>query len=155
MTGDRTVWYKSNPRTLDAKQNFVNRLSITISISLSIQFIKMLITSRFSFLTKYFQHRDRKKELKLGKNYILCFCFDNLNIRISCNSNFEHNRLENNRSVREKSFKKQHGVNQQQEKVSSLTKRTEISLTSLKDTELCFQNKVIFSSFCILCFYVS
>ena len=36
----------------------------------------------------------------------------------------------------------------------TLSSCTEISLTNLKDIELCFQNKVIFSSFCILCFYV-
>ena len=52
------------------------------------------------------------KELKLGKNLYVML----LNIRISCNSNFKHNHLENNRSVREKSFKKQQGVNKQQEK---------------------------------------
>ena len=32
----------------------------------------------------------------------------------------------------------------------TLSSCTEISLTSLKDIELCFQNKVIFSSFGIL-----
>ena len=36
----------------------------------------------------------------------------------------------------------------------TLSSCTEISLTSLKDIKLCFQNKAIFSSFCILCFYV-
>ena len=72
----------------------------------------------FSFLNKSFPHRDGKKKLKLGKKLYIClyknyilFCFDNLNIRISCNSNFEHNHFHNNRSVTEKAFKKQHGVN--------------------------------------------
>ena len=37
---------------------------------------------------------------------------------MSFNSNFEHNYLENNRSVREKSFKKQHDVNKQQDEKS-------------------------------------
>ena len=36
----------------------------------------------------------------------------------------------------------------------TLSSCTEISLTSLKDIELCFKKKVIFSSFCILCFYI-
>ena len=36
----------------------------------------------------------------------------------------------------------------------TLSSCTEMSLTSLKDIDLCFQNKVIFSSFCILGFSV-
>ena len=36
----------------------------------------------------------------------------------------------------------------------TLSSCTEISLTSLQDIELCFQNKVIFSSFCILCLII-